>query len=332
MASEGMDRNLALEMVRVTEAAALATSRFMGLGDEQAADEAAVDAVQQALNRLPITGTVVIGEGVAESAPKLHVGETVGQGGPAVDIALDPLEGSTICAKGAENAVAVVAVGEAGCFLDMGGFYMEKIAVGPDVPPETVHLAASPEENLKALAAARNCAVGDLLVCLLDRPRHEDLIARVREAGARIKLIEDGDVSGVIATALPETGISLYLGSGGGPEGVLAAAALRCLGGHMQGRVLLRHEDDRRRAAEARLPLDGRVYTGEEMAAGAVTFAATGVTDGTLLRGVRWHREGATTHSLVLRSCTGTVRRIEARHDFRRKTGPRGHDDEADHG
>lgn len=317
-----LERNLALEMCRVTEAAALACSRLMGRGDEKAADQAAVDAMRKALNSLSIDGTVVIGEGERDEAPMLYIGEKVGSGeGPKVDIALDPLEGTTICATGGANALAVVAIAQDGGFLNAPDVYMDKIAVGAGLPPGVIDLDATPEENLKALAKAKDAEVEDLLVCILDRPRHEDLIARVREAGARIMLIGDGDVSGVIATSDPESGVDLYIGSGGAPEGVLAAAALRCIGGQMQGRLLFRNEDERARAARWGITDLSRKYTMEEMASGDVMFAATGVTDGTMLRGVRrWHN-GARTHTLVMRSKSGTVRRVEAVHNFTRKSG-----------
>src|SRR6185437_16168185 len=235
-----MDRNLALEAVRVTEAAALAASRLMGRGDEKAADQAAVDAMRKALNGLTIEGTVVIGEGERDEAPMLYIGEKVGSGhGPKIDIALDPLEGTTITAKGGANALAVIAMAEAGGFLNAPDVYMEKIAVGGGLG-EVVDLDETPGANLKSLAKAKNAEVADLVVCILDRPRHSELIAKVREAGARIMLISDGDVSGVIATSRPESGVDLYMGSGGAPEGVLAAAALRCIGGFMQGRLIFR--------------------------------------------------------------------------------------------
>src|SRR5690242_1672790 len=245
-----MDRNLALEAVRVTEAAALAASRLMGRGDEKAADQAAVDAMRKALNALHIDGTVVIGEGERDEAPMLYIGEKVGTGnGPKIDIALDPLEGTTITAKGGSNALAVIAMAEAGGFLNAPDVYMEKIAVGAGLPEGIVDLDESPGSNLRSLARAKRADVSDLVVCILDRPRHAELIAKVREAGARIMLIGDGDVSGVIATSRPDSGVDIYLGSGGAPEGVLAAAALRCIGGHMQGRLLFRNDDERARAA-----------------------------------------------------------------------------------
>src|SRR5262245_36092849 len=245
-----MDRNLALEAVRVTEAAALAASRLMGRGDEKAADQAAVDAMRQALNGLHIDGTVVIGEGERDEAPMLYIGEKVGGGGPKIDIALDPLEGTTITAKGGPNALAVIAMAEAGGFLNAPDVYMDKIAVGGGLPAGVVDLDAAPGENLKNLAKAKKVEVSDIVACILDRPRHAELIAKVRASGARILLISDGDVSGVIATSRPESGIDIYLGSGGAPEGVLAAAALRCIGGQMQGRLLFRNDDEKGRAVK----------------------------------------------------------------------------------
>jgi len=316
-----MDRNLALEAVRVTEATALAASRFMGRGDERAADQAAVDAMRRALNSLSIDGTVVIGEGERDEAPMLFIGEKVGAGGPPTDIALDPLEGTTITAKGGTNALAVIAMAEAGGFLNAPDVYMDKIAVGSGLPDGVIDLDAAPEENLKRLAAAKQVDVADLVACILDRPRHVDLIARVRAAGARIMLISDGDVSGVISTAQRESGVDIYMGSGGAPEGVLAAAALRCIGGQMQGRLLFRNDDERTRARRCGVEDLDRMYRLDDLAKGDVMFAATGVTDGTMLRGVRRFHGGATTHSTVMRSKSGTVRVIEARHNFHRKVG-----------
>ncbi len=315
-----MDRNLALEAVRVTEAAALSASRLMGRGDEKAADQAAVDAMRQALNSLAIDGTVVIGEGERDEAPMLFIGEKVGSGqGPKIDIALDPLEGTTITAKGGANALAVLAMADDGGFLNAPDVYMEKIAVGGGLPNGVVDIDASPAENLKNLAKAKKSDIADLVVCILDRPRHAELIAGVREAGARIMLIGDGDVSGVFATSDPETGIDIYMGSGGAPEGVLAAAALRCIGGQMQGRLLFRNDDERGRAHRLGITDLNRKYDLLDMAHGDVMFAATGVTNGSMLKGVRRFPGGAFTHSVVMRSKTGTVRRVEADHDFTRK-------------
>jgi fructose-1,6-bisphosphatase II / sedoheptulose-1,7-bisphosphatase len=321
MAKQEMDRNLALEAVRVTEAAALAASRLMGRGDEKAADQAAVDAMRQALNGLHIDGTVVIGEGERDEAPMLYIGEKVGAGGPKIDIALDPLEGTTITAKGGPNALAVIAMAEEGGFLNAPDVYMDKIAVGGGLPAGVVDLDAPPAENLKNLAKAKHVDVSDLVACILDRPRHADLIAKARASGARILLISDGDVSGVIATARPDSGIDIYLGSGGAPEGVLAAAALRCIGGQMQGRLLFRNDDEKGRAVKLGVTDFNRKYEMLDLAKGNVMFAATGVTDGTMLRGVRRFQGGATTHSMVMRSKTATVRLVEASHHFDRKPG-----------
>lgn len=314
-----MDRNLALEAVRVTEAAALAASRLMGRGDEKAADQAAVDAMRTALNNLELDGTVVIGEGERDEAPMLYIGEKVGRGGTKIDIALDPLEGTTITAKGGSNALAVVALASEGGFLNAPDVYMDKIAVGGGLPDGVVDLDAPVIENLKNLAAAKKADVADIVACILDRPRHAELIARVREAGARIMLISDGDVSGVIATSQPTSGVDIYMGSGGAPEGVLAAAALRCIGGQIQGRLLFRNDDEKSRAKRWGIDDLDRKYGLMELAGGDVMFAATGVTNGTMLRGVRRYPGGAYTHSIIMRSKTGTVRTIEATHDFTRK-------------
>jgi fructose-1,6-bisphosphatase II / sedoheptulose-1,7-bisphosphatase len=311
-----MDRNLALEVVRVTEAAALAASRLMGRGDEKAADQAAVDAMRTALNSLNIDGTVVIGEGERDEAPMLYIGEKVGAGGPKVDIALDPLEGTTITAKGGHNALAVVAMAEEGGFLNAPDVYMDKIAVGPDLPEGVVDIDNKPEDNLKSLAAAKKMDIRDLVVCILDRPRHAELIAAVRGTGARIMLISDGDVSGVIATAQKDSGVDIYIGSGGAPEGVLAAAALRCIGGQMQGRLLFRNDDERGRAKKWGVTDLNRKYSMLDLAHGDVMFAATGVTDGAMLKGVRRGTTRASTHSIVMRSKTGTVRVVEATHNW----------------
>jgi len=315
------ERNLALEAVRVTEAAALAASLWVGRGDEKAADQAAVDAMRRTLGSLAISGTVVIGEGERDEAPMLYIGEAVGAGGPVMDIALDPLEGTTITANGGPNALAVVALAEAGGFLNAPDVYMDKIAVGNGLPEGVVDLDASVADNLHALAAAKGGNVSDLLVCVLDRPRHADLIANVRAVGARIMLIGDGDVSGVIATATPDSGVDIYMGTGGAPEGVLAAAALQCLGGQMQGRLVFRNDDEVARAARLGITNLQRKYQLADLAHGNLMFAATGVTSGTMLKGVRRFAGGATTHSVVMRSKTGTLRVIEATHNFRRKTG-----------
>ncbi len=315
-----MERNLALETVRVTEAAALAASRLMGRGDEKAADQAAVNAMRQALNGLAIDGTVVIGEGERDEAPMLYIGEKVGAGGPKIDIALDPLEGTTLTAKGGPNALAVIAMAQEGGFLNAPDTYMDKIAVGGGLPEGVIDLDASPAENLAELAKAKGAEVGDLVVCILDRPRHGEIISQVREAGARIMLIGDGDVSGVIATSRLESGVDLYMGTGGAPEGVLAAAALRCIGGQMQGRLVFRNDDERARGRKWGIEDFDRKYGLHELAGGDVMFAATGVTDGSMLKGVRRSQGAATTESMVMRSKTGTVRIVAAEHNFLRKT------------
>jgi fructose-1,6-bisphosphatase II / sedoheptulose-1,7-bisphosphatase len=263
----------------------------------------------------------VIGEGERDEAPMLYIGEKVGMGGPAVDIALDPLEGTTITAKGGNNALAVIAMAEKGGFLNAPDVYMDKIAVGVGLPDHVVDLDESPETNLKNLAKAKKAEIADLAVCILDRPRHTELIAKVREAGARIMLISDGDVSGVIATSELHSGVDIYMGTGGAPEGVLAAAALRCIGGFMQGRLLFRNDDEKARAAKWGVKDLNRKYSMEDLASGNVMFAATGVTDGAMLHGVRRFSGGATTHSIVMRSKTGTVRRIETQHNFEMKVG-----------
>lgn len=316
-----MDRNLALEAVRVTEAAALAASRTVGRGDEEAADAAAVDAMRLALNSLSMQGTVVIGEGERDEAPMLFIGESVGNGhGPVLDIALDPLEGTTITAKGGQNALAVLAMTDKGGFLNAPDVYMKKIGVGRGVDERKLDLDAPVLHTLSVIAKEKGAKVEDLLVCILDRPRHEELIRDVRAAGARISLIQDGDVSAVIATCDPDSGIDLYMGTGGAPEGVLAAAALQCLGGKMLGQLVFRNDDERGRAAKIGITDLKRIYGTDDLAKpGNVMFAATGVTDGAMLPGVRRYAGGARTHSIVMRSKTGTVRKIESMHDFTRK-------------
>jgi fructose-1,6-bisphosphatase II / sedoheptulose-1,7-bisphosphatase len=314
------DRNLALELVRVTEAAALAASRWIGLGRKNEADGAAVEAMRKAFDVVAIEGTVVIGEGEMDEAPMLYIGEKVGAGGPRMDIAVDPLEGTTLTAKGGPAALAVVALAEHGNFLHAPDIYMDKIAVGGGLPDGVVDLDASVATNLRNLAKAKDCEISDLVACILDRDRHKDLIAQVREAGARIMLISDGDVTGVVATATPEAEIDIYLGSGGAPEGVLAAAALRCIGGQMQGRLLFEDDAQIARVKDMGHPDPRRKFTLEEMATGDVMFAATGVTTGAMLRGVKRFGQGAITHSMVMRSKSGTVRFIEARHNFSTKT------------
>lgn len=313
-----MDRNLALEAIRVTEAAALNCARLTGRGDEKAADQAAVDAMRKAFDALPIDGTVVIGEGERDEAPMLYIGEKVGSGGPKVDIALDPLEGTTICATGAPNALAVIAMADGGNLLHCPDTYMEKIAVGP-AGKGVVDLNKTPTQNLQALAEAKRCNVEDLTVIILSRPRHEALIKEVRQAGARIRLIGDGDVSAAIATTKPETGIDLLLGIGGAPEGVLAAAALRCVGGEFQGRLAPRNNEEIERAKKMGVSDIKKKFSIEELAAGDVMFAATGVTDGDYLQGVHFFPGGATTQSVVMRSKTRTIRIINATHYFDHK-------------
>jgi len=313
-----VDRNLALEAVRVTEAAALNCARWTGRGDEKAADQAAVDAMRKAFDALAIDGTVVIGEGERDEAPMLYIGEKVGSGGPKVDIALDPLEGTTICATGAPNALSVIAMGDGGSLLNCPDTYMEKIAAGP-VGRGVIDLDKTPTENLHALAEAKRCRVEDLMVIVLARPRHEAIIQEVRKAGARIRLIGDGDVSGAIATTKPETGIDLLLGTGGAPEGVLAAAALRCVGGEFQGRLKPRNNEEIERATKMGVTDIKKKYALEELAAGDVMFAATGVTDGDYLQGVHFFAGGATTQSVVMRSKSRTVRLVNATHYFEHK-------------
>ena len=315
-----MERNLALEAVRVTEAAALAASREVGRGDEKAADKAAVDAMREALNSLPISGTVVIGEGERDEAPMLYIGEEVGAGGPAIDIALDPLEGTTITAKGGQNAMAVIALTDKGGFLNAPDTYMEKVAVGPGVDPRILDLDAPAEELVKRLAKEKGVRAEDLLICILDRTRHAEIIRGVRASGARIALIQDGDVSAVMATADISSGIDMYIGTGGAPEGVLAAAALQCTGGSMLGRLVFRNEDEKLRADRCGIKDLKRIYSTNELAKpDNVMFAATGVTTGTMLPGVRRFAGGAVTHSIVMRSKSGTIRKIEAHHNFNRK-------------
>src|SRR3984957_2726548 len=317
---EVTDRNLALELVRVTEAAALAASRWIGLGKKNEADGAAVEAMRKAFDQVAIDGTVVIGEGEMDEAPMLYIGEKVGAGGPRMDIAVDPLEGTTLTSKGGPSALAVVALAEHGNFLHAPDIYMDKIAIGGGLPDGVVDLDAPVGKNLRELAKAKNCEVADLVACILDRDRHKELIAKVREAGARIMLISDGDVAGVVATATPDSEIDIYLGSGGAPEGVLAAAALRCIGGQMQGRLLFENDEQIERVKQMGHNDPKRKFPLEEMAKGDVMFACTGVTSGTMLRGVKRFGHGAITHSMVMRSKSGTVRYVEAHHNLRTKT------------
>lgn len=311
-----MNRNLALEVVRATEAAAISCARLMGRGDNEAADQAAVDAMRRVLNSLEIEGTVVIGEGERDEAPMLYIGEKVGLGnGPKIDIALDPLEGTNLCATGGPNALAVIALAEEGQFLHAPDTYMQKIAVGK-VAKGAIDLSKTPTQNLQAVAKAKKCDLNDLTVVILDRPRHEDLICEVRETGARIKLIGDGDVSGAIATCFSETGVDVLMGIGGAPEGVIAAAALQCVEGDMQGQLKFRNEDEKKRALKMGIKDFDHIYSIDELASGHVMFAATGVTNGDFLKGVRFFGQGGSTHSVVMRSKTKTIRYVEADHHF----------------
>lgn len=318
-----MDRNLALEFVRITEAAALACSRFMGRGDEKAADQAAVDAMRKAFDKINIDGLVVIGEGERDEAPMLYIGETVGRrmaDSPAIDIALDPLEGTTICAKGGVGAVSVIAVAERGKFLHAPDTYMDKIACGPRAFGK-IDIDKSPEENIKAVSQALEKNISDMTVVILDRPRHEELIYKVRSTGARIRLIGDGDVSAGIATCWEESGIDLLIGIGGAPEGVITAAALKCMNGDFQGRLIFHKNEERERALKMGIKDLTKAYTRDELAQGPVMFCATGVTDGPLLEGVRMlSGNRAKTYSVVMRSATGTIRHIEALHNFELKS------------
>ena len=313
-----LDRALALDIVRVTEATAVAAALWRGRGNEPAADEAAATAMYRELARLPIDGVVVVGEGEENETPLLYLGETVGAGGPGaikVDLAVDPVEGSTLCAKALPNALSVLAVAERGSLLKVPTIYMEKIAIGPGFPDGLVDLDASPADNLQALAQAKGAPIGDITVCILDRPRHTKLIEAVRETGAQLRLISDGDIAGVIHVTEPlETGIDIYMGIGGAPEGVLAAVALACMGGQMQGRLVATNEQQRARARAAGIHDIGRKYHLRDMVAGDVSFAATGITDGSLLEGVRFTREAVFTHTLVMRASTHTMRWIKTEH------------------
>lgn len=314
-----MNRNYALEFVRVTEAAALSSSRWMGRGDEHEADRAAVEAMRRALSGVEFDGTVVIGEGERDEAPMLYIGEKVGDGkGPKLDLALDPLEGTTICSKGMNNSLSVIAIAEEGNFLHAPDVYMKKIAVGSDAVG-AVNLEASATENLKNIAKAKKCKIEELTVIILDRPRHEDLIQEVRRAGARIWLIGDGDVSAAIATCIPGSGVDVMMGVGGAPEGVIAAAALRCVGGDFFGQLVFSKDEQKQRAKTMGVKDPDKVYAINELASGNVMFCATGVTNGPLLKGVKFFRGGAKTHSVVMRSESGTIRFIEADHHFDRK-------------
>jgi fructose-1,6-bisphosphatase II / sedoheptulose-1,7-bisphosphatase len=312
--SHPMDRKLAFEAVRVTEAAAIHAARQIGRGDERAADQAAVEAMRHALNDLPIEGTVVIGEGERDEAPMLYIGEKVGKGGVSVDIALDPLEGTTLTAKALPNALTVVAIAETGSLLHAPDTYMDKIAIGPGYPEGVIDLDADPADNIVALARAKGVDPQEITACVLDRPRHAHIIEGVRRVGGAVRLITDGDIAGVIATTDPTTGVDIYMGQGGAPEGVLAAAALRCVGGQMQTRLVFKKDDERARAARLGINDLNRKYTLLDLASGDVVFAATGVTDGSMLHGVHFHGQFVNTESILMRSGTRTVRWIRARH------------------
>jgi fructose-1,6-bisphosphatase II / sedoheptulose-1,7-bisphosphatase len=316
-ASQILDRVLVLEMVRVTEAAAVAASKWIGRGDNDSADAAAVEAMREALNELPFDGTVVIGEGERDEAPMLYIGEKVGsaQGsGPKINIALDPLEGTTLTAKAGPNALCVLTISEEGGLLNAPDTYMEKLAVGPGYPEGTIDLSRSVTENVRSIAAAKGVEPNEIIACVLDRPRHEQIIDELRSLGCGVKLISDGDVAGVIAVTEPDTGIDVYMGSGGAPEGVLAASALRCVGGQMQGRLVFRNDDEIARARRWGIEDLDRIYSLEEMAKSDCIFAATGVTDGSLLKGVHRRKNCITTESIVMRASSGTVRRVWAEH------------------
>ncbi len=319
-----MDRNLALEFVRITEAAALSSAKWMGRGDEKAADQAAVDAMRKAFDSVRIDGTVVIGEGERDEAPMLFIGEKVGlkkDDSPALDIALDPLEGTTICATGGVGAISVIAAAEHGGFLHAPDTYMDKIATGPNAKG-MIDINLSATENVNRVAEGNKKPVGDVTVVILNRPRHHDLIAEVRKTGARIHLIDDGDVSAAVATAWAESGIDLLMGIGGAPEGVIAAAAMRCMGGDFQGRLKFRNENEKERARKMGIADLDKKFTLEELAKGHVIFCATGITDGPLLKGVKLMAGGrAQTQSIVMRSQTGTIRTVDAYHNFSLKKG-----------
>ena len=318
-ASQLLDRVLVLEMVRVTEAAAIAAAKLIGRGDEKAADAAAVEAMRAAFNELDFDGTVVIGEGERDEAPMLYIGEKVGKGtGPKIDIALDPLEGTTICATGGPNSLAVLAIAEEGCLLNAPDVYMDKLAIGPGYPRGLVSLDQTPTERVEAFAKAKGVAPSEITVLVLDRPRHEKMIAELRALGTGIYLIPDGDVAGVISVTNPDTTIDMYMGSGGAPEGVLAAAALACVGGQFQGRLLFRNDDERARAAKWGVTDLNRIYELEDLVKGDAIFAATGVTAGSLLDGVKRRRDGVlTTESVVMRASSGTIRWVKGEHHKR---------------
>ncbi|MCU0815504.1 MAG: class II fructose-bisphosphatase [Cypionkella sp.] len=314
-AAEFQDRLLSLGLARVSEAAALASARLIGRGDEKAADQAAVNAMRDQLNLLDIAGVVVIGEGERDEAPMLYIGEEVGTGqGPAVDIALDPLEGTTLTAKDMPNALTVIAMAPRGTLLHAPDVYMEKLAIGPGYKPGTVTMAMSPSERVSALAAAKGVSTENITVCVLERPRHEEMIREIRSTGASIRLITDGDVAGVMHCAEPQvTGIDMYMGSGGAPEGVLAAAALKCMGGQFFGKLLFRNDDEKARAKKAGITNFDRVYTRDDLVRGDVIFAATGVTDGSLLAGIKREPGYLTAETILMRSKTGSVRRMTYR-------------------
>lgn len=319
MTTEFLDRNLALEAVRITEAAALSSSLHMGRGDEKAADQAAVNAMREFLNNLSISGTIIIGEGERDKAPMLYIGEKVGLGGPKVDIALDPLEGTTITAKGGENALSVLAMAEAGGFLHSPDIYMHKIAYGKKYEGLDIDPESPADDIITSFAKYSEIKIENIVVCVLDRPRHEMLINKIRSTGARIKLIPDGDVSAVIATSFEDSGVDIYMGIGGSPEGVLAAAALRCIGGKIYTKLIFDNDYDKERASSMGITDPNRIYRTNDLASGDVMFSATGVTDGTLLKGVLIKNEVATTQSVIMRSKTKTVRYVSASHDLRVK-------------
>ncbi|MCT4641055.1 MAG: class II fructose-bisphosphatase [Bacteriovoracaceae bacterium] len=314
-----MNRNLALEFVRVTEMASIASARMMGKGDEKAADQAAVDAMRSMLDSVDCKGKIVIGEGERDEAPMLYIGESVGSGnGSELEIAVDPLEGTTICANGGYNSISVMAIGEKGGLLNAPDTYMQKIAVGPDAK-DVIDITLTPTENVKRVAQAKKMIVQEITAMVLDRPRHQQLIDELRQTGCRIHLIGDGDVSAAIATALPESGIDILFGTGGAPEGVIAAAALKCLGGNFQGIFKPRNDEEVERAKKMGIEDINKILKLDDLASGNVMFVATGVTDGSLLEGVKFKPWGARTHSIVMRSQSGTIRHIEADHHFDKK-------------
>jgi fructose-1,6-bisphosphatase II / sedoheptulose-1,7-bisphosphatase len=312
-----LDRILSIEIVRVTESAAVAAARLRGRGNEKQADQAAVDAMRREMNKLPIEGTIVIGEGEREETPMLFIGEKVGKGGHRVDIAVDPLEGTTQCAKNMPGAIATMAMAEGGTLLNAPDVYMEKIAIGPGYPDGVVDIDAPPDENIRALARAKGVTPAEITALILDRPRHADVVAAVRKTGAGVRFITDGDVAGVIHTADPETtGIDIYLGIGGAPEGVLGASALACIGGQMQGRLVLDTEEKRERACKMGIKDPRKIYGIRDMVQGDCVFSATGVTSGSMLQGVRFKKDVVETETVVMRSATGTVRWIRAEHRY----------------